>query len=268
MALSADRKNDIIAGGSSRYRWGLVGAAVLIYKGASLCWNATGYLVPAAATLGFTFAGIAQEQVDNSAGAAGAAEVKFLSGVSVKMVNSAISAIAQAHMGEPAYVEDDLTVRSAPGASGVIAGIIERIDADGGVWVFVAPEAAPGAVAGEDVSTVTDTQTGAGVPVAYTFLIPDAATADYDRVLDQKIEVYDVIVIKDAAGAANTVTVKSTAAAITDAIAAAVDKAVTRAGTIDKVNSTIVAGGTLRLSVVRAAGSSAMKVVVLGIKRA
>lgn len=268
-ALAADRKTDIIAGGSSRYRFNKVGAAVKPYKGGLACWNATGFLVPGAATLGFKCAGIFQETVDNSAGAAGAVEAKYLTGVSAKLKNSATSVIAQADIGNPCYIEDDQTVRRAPGAAGVVAGIIESIDADGGIWVFVAPEATPlNGVAGEDLATVSDTQTAGGVPWDYTFLIPDAATADYDRVVDQKFEVIDVTVIKDVAGAGNTVQVKSAAAVITDAIAAAVDKAVTRAGTIDKVNATIPAGGTLRLAVTRAAGSSAMKVIVHGIKRA
>jgi len=268
MALTADRKNEIVAGGSSRYRWGLVGNAVLIYKGATLCWNATGYLVPAAPTLGFTFAGIAQEKVDNSAGAAGALECKYLTGVSVKMVNSAVSAIAQAHMGKPAYVEDDQTIRSAPGSSGVIAGVIERIDADAGVWLFVSPEAAPGAVAGEDIATTSETQTAAGVSVVYTFDIADAATADYDRIIDQKFEVFDVVCIKDGAGAANTTQVKNGATAITNAMATAVDDTITRPSTIDRAQSAIAAGGTLRVAVVRSAGSGAVKVFVHGVKRA
>lgn len=268
-ALAADRKTDIVAGGSSRYRFNKVGAAVKPYKGGLACWNATGYLVPGAATLGFKCAGIFQETVDNSAGAAGALEAKYLTGVSAKLKNSATSAIAQADIGNPCYIEDDQTVRKAPGAAGVVAGIIESIDADGGIWVFIAPEATPAnGVAGEDLATVGNTQTGQGVPGVYSFEIADAATADYDRVVDQKFEVTDVTVIKDGAGAANTAQVKNAAAAISNAIAADTDNAVTRAGTIDRDNSAIAAGGTLRVTVTRAAGSGAMKVFVHGIKRA
>lgn len=56
--------------------------------------------------------------------------------------------------------------------------------------------------------------------------------------------------------------------AITDAIAAAVDKAVTHAGTIDTAQNVILAGGTLRCTATRAAGSSAALVTVIGILRA
>lgn len=268
-ALAADRKTDILAGGSSRYRFNKVGAAVKPYKGGLACWNATGYLVPGVATLGFKCAGLFQETVDNSAGAAGALEAKYLTGVSAKLKNSGTSAIAQADIGNPCYIEDDQTVRKAPGAAGVVAGVIESIDADGGIWVFIAPEATPAnGVSGEDVSTVSATQTAAGLPVIYDFDIADAATADYDRVVDQKFEVIDVVVVKTTAGAGNTVQVKNAATAITDAIAAAVDKAVTRAGTIDRAQGVIAAGGTLRVAVVRAAGSAAVQVRVIGIKRA
>jgi hypothetical protein len=88
------------------------------------------------------------------------------------------------------------------------------------------------------------------------------ATDDYDIFLDDTIEVLDVVVIKNGAGAGNTLQLKNGANAITDAIAAAVDKAVTRAGTIDRAQSTIPAGGTMRFTVSRAAGTGAMKVLV------
>jgi hypothetical protein len=90
------------------------------------------------------------------------------------------------------------------------------------------------------------------------------ATDDYDLQVDETfgIEIVDVVVIKNGAGAGNTLQVKNGANAITDAIVAAVDKAVTRAGTIDRAQSTIAAGGTLRFTVSRAAGTGAMKVLV------
>lgn len=106
-----------------------------------------------------------------------------------------------------------------------------------------------------------------GVLSAYSFLIPNAATADYDIVVADKFEVVDVTVRKDGAGAANTAQIKNTATAITDAIAAATDKAVTRAGTIDTASNVIAAGGTLRCTFTRAAGTSAALVTVWGFVR-
>jgi hypothetical protein len=94
-------------------------------------------------------------------------------------------------------------------------------------------------------------------------LVPNAATADIDTVMTEKVEIVDVIVRKDGAGASNTIQAKTGAGtAITDAIAAAVDKAVTRAGTIDTATNVIAAGGTLRITATRAAGTMACLVLV------
>lgn len=102
-----------------------------------------------------------------------------------------------------------------------------------------------------------------GIPVATS----GSATADFDTVLTEKFEVIDIICRKDGAGAANTITVKSTATAISDAIAFAVDKAVTRAGTIDTASNVIPAGGTLRVTATRSAGTVVGLVTVVGIIR-
>lgn len=115
---------------------------------------------------------------------------------------------------------------------------------------------------------VANNATGPSPLSVYEFLIPDAATADYDIVVDGKFEVLDVIVRKDAAGTGNTVQIKNGTTAITDAIAAAVDKAVTRAGTINVASNVVAAGGTLRCTATKSAGSMAALVTVLGIPRA
>lgn len=94
----------------------------------------------------------------------------------------------------------------------------------------------------------------AGLAVMHTWLVPDAATGDIDIIVGDKVEVVDVIVRKDGAGAGNTYQVKNGATAISDAIAGAVDKTITRAGTIDTAQNVIAAGGTLRLTATRAAG--------------
>jgi hypothetical protein len=140
-ALTTYRLNKTVAGASSRYRVGKVGAAVTIYKGAALCRNLTGYLVPAANTVGFKIVGIAQEDVDNSAGAAGDEEVKYLTGVSVRFKNDGTNAVAQANLYGHVWIQDDQTVRGSPG-NGVVAGIAESIESDGEVTVYVDPIAA------------------------------------------------------------------------------------------------------------------------------
>lgn len=81
-----------------------------------------------------------------------------------------------------------------------------------------------------------------------------AATATFVVTSADALELVDVIVRKSNAGAGNTVQVKNGATAITDAIVAAVDKAITRAGTIDPAQNTIVAGGAFTVVNTFAAG--------------
>ena len=106
-----------------------------------------------------------------------------------------------------------------------------------------------------------------GILAAISVAPTGSITADFDVVLTEKFEVIDVICRKDTAGASNTITVKNGATAITDAIAYAVDKAVTRAGTIDTASNVIAAGGTLRVTATRSAGSVVGLVTVIGIIR-
>lgn len=118
-------------------------------------------------------------------------------------------------------------------------------------------------------STTTGQTPQVCIPVEMSFLLPDVATADYDFILSEKLEIVDVTVIKDGAGAANTIQVKTGAGtAISDAIAAAVDKTVTRAGTLDKATRVIAAAGTMRITNTRAAGTAACYVIVKFLRRA
>jgi hypothetical protein len=92
-----------------------------------------------------------------------------------------------------------------------------------------------------------------GAPlVVHKFSIADAA-GDTDIVLTHKERVLDVSVTKTggAGGAGDTVQVKNTATAITDAFSLNVaDKTVVRPGTIDDASYEIAAGGTLRVTIV------------------
>lgn len=108
-----------------------------------------------------------------------------------------------------------------------------------------------------------------GATVEMAFLLPDAATATYRYTVPDKCEIIDVTCIKDAAGAGNTIQVKNSAGtAISDAIATAVDKTVTRAGTLDKATRVIAAAGEVQITNTRAAGSSACAVFIRAIRRA
>lgn len=108
-----------------------------------------------------------------------------------------------------------------------------------------------------------------GQTIEMAFLLPDAATTTYLYTVPDKIEIIDVTIIKDAAGAGNTIQLTNGSdTAISDAIAAAVDKAVTRAGTLDKATRVLAAAATLKIVNTRAAGSSAAAVFVRAIRRA
>src|SRR5512139_207525 len=112
---------------------------------------------------------------------------------------------------------------------------------------------------------VANNATAATPRTTYLFTVPDA-TGDIDIVVDGKFEVTDVTVGKIGNGAGNTIQIKNGATAISDVIAAAVDKAVTRAGTIDRTtnNNVVAAGGTLRCTATKSAGSMACEVEVHG----
>lgn len=101
------------------------------------------------------------------------------------------------------------------------------------------------------------------------FLLPDAATTTYSFTVPEKVEITDAWLIKDVAGAANTVQLTNTGGtAISDAMAAAVDKTVTRAATLDVATRTLAAAAVLKIVNTRAAGSSAVSVFVKCVRRA
>ena len=81
-----------------------------------------------------------------------------------------------------------------------------------------------------------------------------AATATFVVTSADALELVDVVVRKSNAGAGNTVQVKNGANAVSDAIVATTDKAITRAGTIDPAFNTIAAGGAFTVVNTFAAG--------------
>jgi len=108
----------------------------------------------------------------------------------------------------------------------------------------------------------TNDPTGA---MQFDILIPDAATATYNFVTRDAIEIYDVLCRKQGAGAGNTIQVFGAAAgvnAISDAMATAVDQTLTRPATINVANNQIAAGGTFSITATRAAGVMTCNVTV------
>jgi len=117
----------------------LVAASTTIYKGAIVCVNTTGYAVAGAKTAGYKVVGVAEEQVDNSAGSDGDLSVRVRKGVFA--FKNDTDAVAQSHIGRPCYVVDDQTVADEAEGSSVVAGLVEGIDANDEIWVSVIDEA-------------------------------------------------------------------------------------------------------------------------------
>lgn len=112
-------------------------AATKIYAGSLVCLNAAGYAVPGSTATTLKVRGVAQEQVDNSAGAAGDLSVETRRGVFPFDNSSAGDAITRAEIGSTAYIVDDHTVaKTNGGTTRSVAGTIRDLDADG-VWIEI-----------------------------------------------------------------------------------------------------------------------------------
>lgn len=112
-----------------------VAAAKKIYAGALVALDAAGNATPGAVATTLKGLGRAEEYVDNSAGAAGAASVTVRKGV-FRFANSAAGdLIARADIGANAYIVDDQTVaKTDGGGTRSVAGKIVDVEA-AGVWV-------------------------------------------------------------------------------------------------------------------------------------
>lgn len=114
-----------------------VAASTKIFAGSLVCLNASGYAVPGSVATTLKARGVAQEQVDNSTGAAGAARVETRRGV-FKFGNSTSSdEITIANITANCYIVDDQTVALTNGSNTrSVAGKIVAVDSDG-VWVEI-----------------------------------------------------------------------------------------------------------------------------------
>lgn len=132
MSLSADRNTPY----SDGFRVAVpVAAGALIYAGALVAANATGFATPGATAATLTYLGRADERVDNTAGADGAKSVMVRRKKAFKWANSGADAVTQASMGKPCYIVDDQTVaKTDGGGTRSAAGKVIGLDADG-VWV-------------------------------------------------------------------------------------------------------------------------------------
>lgn len=105
--LAADKVRDYEYSGEDLYNDLEVIASDIIYEGAAVGENASGYMRPLVAADSFT--GFAVRTVDNSAGSAGDKRVRVRSKGLVKLPVSGVNTIANGNDGTPVYASDDDT---------------------------------------------------------------------------------------------------------------------------------------------------------------
>ncbi|HOK55617.1 MAG TPA: hypothetical protein PLU88_14530 [Armatimonadota bacterium] len=103
---------------------------VKIPKGALVSINAAGYATNSSDTAGETFAGVAYETVDNSAGSAGDKEIRVETTGTFVFVDGAGNG-AQTDVGVEFKIVDNQTVTDASTTNNIKAGVcVESIDAN------------------------------------------------------------------------------------------------------------------------------------------
>lgn len=112
-----------------------VKAATKIFAGTLVCVNtANGFAVPGADAANNKVVGIADEQVDNTAGADGALRIKVATGMARLKIAAGIT---QATVGQICYVTDDTSVQAAAPANNTKAGVVLEIDPDDATYCYV-----------------------------------------------------------------------------------------------------------------------------------
>jgi hypothetical protein len=132
MALSGERNTPARRSGD----WSIpVAANAKIFAGALVVIDA-GFAKPGATALNLLAQGRAEETVDNTGGAAGAASVRVRAGTFL-FKNLGADPVVQADLGKDCFIVDDETVAKTNGANTRSrAGVVREVGA-GGVWVEI-----------------------------------------------------------------------------------------------------------------------------------
>lgn len=117
----------------------LIAATTTVWNGSLVAANANGELRPAADVAAITVVGVAQLKMVNTTGAAAKCTPKARVAAGVfKFATTGGNALTAADIGKNACVLDDQTVvRAAGTTNAIVAGTVESIDPDGGIWVKV-----------------------------------------------------------------------------------------------------------------------------------
>jgi hypothetical protein len=174
MLLTADQDTPAREGTSFSFA---VYQASLIYAGAIVMLNATGYAVKGATATGQIAVGRAKFQVDNSSGQSGDLNVEVEQGTFHYANSTDTDLITIAEIGDVCYIVDDNTVAKTSGVgTRSAAGIIADVDSTG-VWVRFGPEVTLGGLAAaNNLSEVTPATARANLGANLVALEIDVAT--------------------------------------------------------------------------------------------
>lgn len=152
--LAADKPRAYYEGHSHDFP---VIAADIIYQGAAVGDNASGYARPLVA--GDPFRGFAQETVDNSAGTAGAKYVRCKKSGFIRLP---ISALAITDVGKDVYASDDDTFTLTQSTNTRIGHVSSWVETGIGIVYFRSAEGAPTELTDSTTGTANDTLTDVG----------------------------------------------------------------------------------------------------------
>jgi hypothetical protein len=142
-ALAAQRRIEGNLGGFDLTIDAPVQTNVVLYKGALACADATGLLVPGAATTGLRVAGwvdtgSAKDRIDMTGVAAGTVTARLKCGIYPMKNSAAADAITQTSFLQEVFLVDDQTVaKTDGGVARPIAGQVMRVDSNGIVWIAI-----------------------------------------------------------------------------------------------------------------------------------
>ncbi|WP_110678730.1 hypothetical protein [Salinicola sp. RZ23] len=118
----------------------LVLAGAVCYAGTLAMIDTDGYVQPAREATGLTAVGVFDKLIDNTGGLSGDAHAEVNRGYFKLAGATGADEIAAGDIGKPCYAVDAQTVALTDGSgTRSVAGIIDGVDGDGGVWVYVDP---------------------------------------------------------------------------------------------------------------------------------
>lgn len=131
-ALATNRRTEFLDIGGRRWRTFPVAANAIIFAGALVAINTSGYLVPASAVVTQKVVGIACTELNTTGLADGAKELEVDHGIVLLGNSSAGEALTKANVEDSCYVADDQTVsRTDDGGTRPLAGKVHIVDARG-----------------------------------------------------------------------------------------------------------------------------------------